>query len=240
VKIEIKNWKKFQHYSHRNPPWVKLHKTLLDDYIFNCLTDASKVLAMRLWLIASEYEGGIIESTYEQIAFRLRSADIVLATCLQELEVAGFIVVSDYASTMLATCLRDATTETETETEKSKSIALFALGTEKVVSPKIKPKAKIQDEPSKPYSEIIADLNKKGGFRYKDCDSTRTIINGRLSEGFEKEDFFQVHTNMISEWAEDPKYSKYLRPETLYQASKFQGYLNLKTTTKPSFMAGVC
>lgn len=78
------------------------------------------------------------------------------------------------------------------------------------------------------YKEIIDDLNAKGGFRYQVCDSVISIINGRISEGFTKEDFFLVHSNMIGHWGGDPKMNQYLRPATLYLASKFQGYLNQK------------
>jgi len=45
--MKIKNWHKFQHYKHRNPPWIKLHRGLLDDPEWFALSgDASKVLAM--------------------------------------------------------------------------------------------------------------------------------------------------------------------------------------------------
>jgi hypothetical protein len=31
--LRVKNWSEFQHYKDRNPPWIKLHRTLLDhDY----------------------------------------------------------------------------------------------------------------------------------------------------------------------------------------------------------------
>lgn len=79
-----------------------------------------------------------------------------------------------------------------------------------------------------PYDEIINDLNLKGGFRFKTGTATQKHINGRFAEGFTKEDFFHVHTVMIGEWKDDPKMCKYLRPETLYNSEKFQGYLNRK------------
>lgn len=91
----------------------------------------------------------------------------------------------------------------------------------------------INNNPNKMlYEEIINDLNLKGGFKYKDCDSTRREINGRITEGFTKEDFFTVHSNMIFAWKNDLKMKQYLRPDTLYRASKFQGYLNSAAPTK--------
>ena len=32
ARLHIKNWGEFQHYKKRNPPWIKLHKKLLDDF----------------------------------------------------------------------------------------------------------------------------------------------------------------------------------------------------------------
>lgn len=55
----IKNWTEFQHYRDRNPPWIKLHVALLDDYEFNSLPDVSKGHLMMLWLFASKNDGRI-------------------------------------------------------------------------------------------------------------------------------------------------------------------------------------
>jgi hypothetical protein len=55
--LRVKNWTEFQHYKDRNPPWIKLHRTLLDDYEFSCLQDASKAHLMLIWLFASQKDG---------------------------------------------------------------------------------------------------------------------------------------------------------------------------------------
>lgn len=52
-----KNWKTFQHYGQRNPPWIKLHRAILDDYAFCALPDASKSHLMLIWLLASQNNG---------------------------------------------------------------------------------------------------------------------------------------------------------------------------------------
>lgn len=57
--LRIKNWDQFQHYKDRNPPWIKLHRSLLDDYEFSALPDASKGQLMFIWLFASQNEGKI-------------------------------------------------------------------------------------------------------------------------------------------------------------------------------------
>jgi hypothetical protein len=59
--LRIKNWEEFQHYKDRNPPWIKLHRSLLDDYEFSQLQDASKAHLMLIWLFASQNDGKIPE-----------------------------------------------------------------------------------------------------------------------------------------------------------------------------------
>jgi hypothetical protein len=66
-----KNWKSFQHYKDRDPPWIKLHRGLLNNYEFFGLPIASKALAPLLWLIASENEDGRIVTSLDALAFRL-------------------------------------------------------------------------------------------------------------------------------------------------------------------------
>ena len=57
--LKIKNWEKYQHYKDRNPPWIKLYHSLLDDYLYGCLQDDSKLLLLSLWLLASRTDNRI-------------------------------------------------------------------------------------------------------------------------------------------------------------------------------------
>jgi len=123
MKLIPKNWDNFQHYKHRSPPWIKLHRNLLDDMHYQRLPIASKALAPMLWLLASESNTGVIEKTTEEIAFRLRMPEKDVINAIKPLIDNGFF--SD-ADNMLADCLQNATTEkrqsrvrveTETETE---------------------------------------------------------------------------------------------------------------------------
>jgi len=76
------------------------------------------------------------------------------------------------------------------------------------------------------YSEIIDDLNSKAGTNYKHTTpKTKELIKSRLNEGFTKEDFFNVHSNMVTSWQHDVKMAKFIRPITLY-SNKFESYLN--------------
>ena len=117
MKLIAKNWATFQHYKHRSPPWIRLHRALLDDYDFHRLPVASKALAPCLWLLASEEKEGEIDASTEEIAFRLRMTEKDLIAALKPLIDKGFFID---ASNTLASCKQDATTETETETETEK------------------------------------------------------------------------------------------------------------------------
>ena len=88
-----------------------------------------------------------------------------------------------------------------------------------------------QQEEQLPYDEIISYLNEKTSSRYRSTDTTKKLIRARLEEGFTKEDFFTVIDNKVKTW-KGTEWEKYLRPSTLFNASKFQGYLNEKPVEK--------
>lgn len=113
--LRPKNWNNFQHYKNRNPPWIKLHKALLDDYEFYTLPVASKALAPLLWLLASESLDGEICADLAKISFRLRLTENEFLSALKPLVDNGFI---EDASNVLAERKQSATPETEKETEK--------------------------------------------------------------------------------------------------------------------------
>jgi hypothetical protein len=114
AKLRVKNWRVFQHYKDRSPPWIKLQKSLLDDYDFQCLPLASRALAPMLWLLASESNEGDIDADSKKLAFRLRWPEKEVAAGLTPLIKKGFLV---RASASLAEPEQLATSETEGETE---------------------------------------------------------------------------------------------------------------------------
>lgn len=54
-----KGWDTFQHYQRRNPPWIKLHRSLLDDYNFCKMSEKSRLHLMLIWLYASQNNGKV-------------------------------------------------------------------------------------------------------------------------------------------------------------------------------------
>lgn len=113
--LRIKNWHEFQHYRNRRPPWIKLHRQILDNYEFYRLQDASRALLPCLWLIASEYDSGEIPLDTAMLAFRLHTGQQKLESCLNELRDKGFI---DFASNALAERKQDAIPEKSREEEE--------------------------------------------------------------------------------------------------------------------------
>jgi len=117
--LKPKNWDKFQHYKDRCPPWIKLHRDLLNDRAYMNLPIASKAIAPLLWLLASESKDGSFNAASDELAFRLRIASKDIESGLKPLIDNGFFVD---ASTMLAPCLQlaipERERERETETEK--------------------------------------------------------------------------------------------------------------------------
>lgn len=55
----IAEWKKYQHYKDRNPPWIKLHRDLLTSRTWVLLDDASRVLAIACMMIAAATDNKI-------------------------------------------------------------------------------------------------------------------------------------------------------------------------------------
>jgi len=65
--LKIANWEKFQHYKHRNPPWIKLHIEILSSVTWVSLDDASRVLAIASMVVASKNDGCVpMDASYMQ------------------------------------------------------------------------------------------------------------------------------------------------------------------------------
>jgi len=99
--LRPKNWSEYQHYKDRNPPWIKLHRDLLNDRDFMCLPLASKAIAPLLWLLASEAKNGEFNADVVELTFRLRMTTKEVNDGLKPLINKGFFVD---ASGMLADC----------------------------------------------------------------------------------------------------------------------------------------
>lgn len=117
MQLKPKNWSVFQHYKDRCPPWIKLHRDLLNDRTFMRLPLASKAIAPLMWLLASESKDGIFDGSVDELVFRLHITDKEYHQGVKPLIDNGFFVI---ASGVLADCKQVAIPETETERETKK------------------------------------------------------------------------------------------------------------------------
>jgi hypothetical protein len=119
-----KNWADFQHYKNRSPAWIKLHRGLLDDFEFACLPLASRALAPMLWLLASEYDDGVITASLQEIAFRFRTSVEDLQSALTPLIESKFFDASGVlAERKQSACLEREREEEDIEKRKSEKRA---------------------------------------------------------------------------------------------------------------------
>lgn len=115
MKYKVKNWREFQHYKDRNPPWIKLHFALLSSSDWVALDDASRVLAVACMLAASKNDG-VIDGSERGLTYLKRVAYLNTDPDINPLIECGFL---ECASTMLADASKNlANARPETETEK--------------------------------------------------------------------------------------------------------------------------
>ena len=185
--LKVRNWDKFQHYKARRPPWIKLHRALLEDRAFLALPLAAQALAPRLWLIASETDDGSLSPDPADLAFRLRCAESDLVPSVNALIEGKFLSGSlDVASATLATCGQVAIPETETETETE------GEGEEKRISspsaPLLFPEPTPEPSPEEAVMAYWSDRTETKLRTDKSVTATLRRIRQRLRDGFSEAD----------------------------------------------------
>jgi uncharacterized phage protein (TIGR02220 family) len=76
------------------------------------------------------------------------------------------------------------------------------------------------------FRRILTHLNKVTGKNFKEIASNSKFIIGRLKEGYTEEDLIRVIDNKSKDEFFKANNGKYLRPETLFNQTKFQTYVN--------------
>ncbi len=142
--IKINNWSSYQSYKDRKPPWIRFHKSMLDNYEFHIMTSNARALLPMLWLLASEDDdpaSGLIKDSHKKIAFRLRCTEEELISGIAECQENNFLEVIDQQENQTEKPLENQgcnetvtkplqngnetvtpETETETETETERTI----------------------------------------------------------------------------------------------------------------------
>lgn len=117
---------------------------------------------------------------------------------------------------------------------------------EEIVSNQIKEKKREKSKnainATQDVIDIVEHLNIRSGRKFNaQRQQTANLVISRLKEGFSIEDCKKVIDCKVEKWGNDDKMRPYLRPETLFAASKFEGYLqdandikNSNQTSKPN------
>lgn len=185
MKITPKNWRDFQHYKDRNPPWIRLHKGLLDNFEFQSLPVASRALAPMLWLLASDSIDGCIDADPKKLAFRLRMPLSEVVEALKPLIDNGFFCVEQSASNKLAEGLRGAVPETETEAEtEAKAETGFDAPRPGAASPPaaVVPLKAKAPKATAPTSEVWAAYSEAYRQRYQADPVRNATVNGQMAQ----------------------------------------------------------
>lgn len=82
-------------------------------------------------------------------------------------------------------------------------------------------------------TEVLSYLNQQAnrGFKPKETTTLKLII-ARLKDGHEQQTLFDIIDMKCYEWLNDAKMSEYLRPDTLFNQTKFDNYLEQLTRAK--------
>ncbi|HEP7770432.1 conserved phage C-terminal domain-containing protein [Streptococcus ictaluri] len=80
-------------------------------------------------------------------------------------------------------------------------------------------------------TDIVNYLNDKAGTKFKaSSQATQKLIQSRMKEGYDIDDFKHVIDVKVAEW-KDTDFAKFLRPATLF-GNKFENYVNQTLTQK--------
>ena len=116
MKYQVRNWREFQHYRDRNPPWIKLHFSLLTSADWVTLSDASRTLAVACMLVASR-NNGEIDGSEAGLAYLHRVAYLHQFPDVKPLIDCGFLWCASKTEHSLQSAIPEIETETETEIE---------------------------------------------------------------------------------------------------------------------------
>lgn len=78
---------------------------------------------------------------------------------------------------------------------------------------------------NKDAGDILEYLNEKTGRNYKPVPANLSLIVARLSDGANVVECCAVIDAKVGAWGDDPKWAQYLRPATLFNATKFAQYV---------------
>ena len=163
--LQPKNWAIFQHYKDRCPPWIKLHRDLLNDRSYMRLPIASKAIAPMLWLLASESKDGVFDGSLDELVFRLHITPKEYQDGVKPLiDNDFFILVSGVLAERKQVAIPETEGETETETKKKATSVAPPEGVSDSVWQEFKTLRKAKKAPitQRAIDAITIEANKAG------------------------------------------------------------------------------
>jgi hypothetical protein len=122
----VKDWWTHQHYKFRNPPWIKLHRSIMSDPVVQSLTPGDRYRLICLWLIASD-QAGTFSANLAKISANLASDHKHRASkLLAQFEAKGLISKQDIRG-QIANLAPTRRQDGPTELQSNRAPSLFSL-----------------------------------------------------------------------------------------------------------------
>ncbi len=196
--LSVKNLSKYQHYKHRNPPWIKLYREVWTDYTLRQLPVVSRLLFLGLSSLAMELDNHVpADAKYltDRLGFKVTLPDISSL-------ISSNLILSNLeeqvASDVLAACTHDA------------SMKLASTNGRDYI-----------DE----SKQVLQFLNEKTTKHFRPVPANLTVIEARLRSGVDVQTCKTLIARKVRDWTPKPEMVGYLRPETLFNKTKFETYL---------------
>lgn len=241
--------------------WLKLRNDFFDSVRMKKLRsvaggDTYTIIYLKLQLAALETEGslvyeGIENSIAEELALLINEKPEDVGLTLNFLQSVGLCELSKDGTlctlpeVMINTGSETASTQRVRDFRKRQALQCNANVTETKRLGNVEKEIEKEKDIEKINTlssdltikaKLVLDaLNQKSGKAFRYTDSNLRLIEARLKE-YTVEDCLKVIATKCSQWKNDPKMNKYIRPETLFNATKFGGYLEeQEVKTSPQY-----
>ena len=211
--------------------WIKLHRQLLDNWI---MTEPEALSVWVRFLLEANHDtkkkmlnGSLVEIKRGQLVFGLDAFSARSGVSIAKLRRYIKLLENDGMINRLKTAKYSIITIASFDSYQSldrQTTSKEQSNDKQIATPK-------ECKNEKNVKEVIAHLNLVVNAKYKHTTKSHSQnISARLDDGYSVDDLKLVINSKANEWLNDKTMAQYLRPSTLFQASKFQGYL---TSAKP-------
>lgn len=177
--------------------------------------------------------------TIRSMAKQLKEGETAIGNALNELKQSGWISYTKHSNGKgVYHLFWSANPEAANPNQGNPNQGYPMKGKPQRISKKEPIVKQIDKEPlsSKPdiAEKVIQYLNDKTGSKFRATPSHTKFIDARIAEGATPQDLIAVINRKCLEWLDDPKFAQYLRPSTLFNATKFNDYVGQLDTPLPA------